>query len=134
MANLDFYATVEDHERLVAYLFEQGDVRIFESYSALDQQLKEFTRPDHIFNELREARNSRLSVLLQLWAPAASAKVEIERFSVSVPGHSYRHRIDGWGLMQLYLSKDTDQEIYPSHFGHFNQRSAEKWSETSPSP
>ena len=36
--------------------------------------------------------------------------------------------------MQLDLSKEADAEIHPSHFGHFNQRSAEKWSGTLPSP
>lgn len=134
MANLDFYASVEDHESLLADLFEQGHVRVFESYSAFDRELKEFAEPGELLTELKQAASSRLSVLLQLWAPAASTMVEIERFAVSVPGHSYRFRIAGWGLMQLYLSKETDLSIHPSHFGHFNQRSAEKHSRTIPSP
>src|SRR5258708_23777230 len=134
MASLDFYATVDDHERLLTYLFEQGEVRVFESYSAFDRELMEFTKADQILGALRHAGDPQLPLLLQLWAPAASMKVEIERFSLSIPEHSHRHRIAGWGLMQLDLSKETDAEIHPSHFGHFNQRAAEKWSETSPAP
>lgn len=125
MANLDFYATVADHEAVVTDLCQQGDVRIFESYSDFDRDLREFTRPVEILDELRQAKYPRQPVLLQLWVPAASAKIEIVRFSVSVKGHSHRHRIAGWGLMQLYLSKETETEIHPSHFGHFNQRGAE---------
>jgi hypothetical protein len=133
MASLDFYATVADHETILADLLQQGEVRIFESYSGFDRDLREFTRPVEILDELRQALRPRLAVLLQLWVPAASAKIEIERFSVSVKGHTYRHRIAGWGLMQLYLSKETETEIHASHFGHFNQRGAELRSARSPS-
>src|SRR5258708_29969666 len=111
MANLDFYATAGDHDALLVDLFQRSDVRIFESYSGLDCDLKEFTKPEQVLEELRQAKHSRFAVLLQIWAPAASSKVEIERFPVSVVGYRYRHRIAGWGLMQLDLSKESDAEI-----------------------
>ena len=125
MANLDFYATIEDHKALLEYLFEQSDVRVFESYSMLDRELREFTKTSQVLDEIRDARWSRHCVLLQLWVPTASTKVEIERIALSIPGHAFRYRIGGWGLMQLYLSKETEAEILVSHFGHFNQRGAE---------
>ena len=125
MANLDFYATVEDHRDVLIDLFREGDVRVFKSYSAFDADLREFTQPEQIIEELRQVEYPRLAVLLQIWAPAASKKVEIERFPLSVPGYAYRHRIAGWGLMQLYLSKEAGTQIQLSHFGHFNQRGAE---------
>jgi hypothetical protein len=134
MANLDFYATVKDHEVVLGDLFREGDVRIFESYSALDRDLREFTRPAEIIDELQKAERTRHAVLLQLWAPATSAKLEIQRFSVSVEGHTHRHRIAGWGLMQLYLSKETHTEIPPSHFGHFGKKAAAKQSADPLSP
>src|SRR2546430_2593972 len=111
MANLDFYAAVGDHEALLVGLLQYGDVRIFESYSELDSDLREFTEVDQILDELRQARAPRLAILLQIWVPAASAKIEIERFSVTVAGYAFRHRIAGWGLMQLYLSKETETDI-----------------------
>jgi hypothetical protein len=134
MASLDFYATVEDHDKLLTDVFGQGDVRVFESYSALDRDLTEFAGVNQILDALRQVGQPRLSLLLQLWAPAASVNVEVVRIPVSVPGYSHRYRIAGWGLMQLYLSKETDSDVHHSHFGHFNQRSAEKWSGTLPSP
>jgi hypothetical protein len=134
MASLGFYATVGDHQALLVDLFQQGDVRIFESYSAFDCDLKEFARPEQILDELRQATYPRLAVLLELWAPQASAEVGIERFEVSVAGHRYRHRIGGWGLMQLHLSKETEDTIHVSHFGHFSQRGAERRSEPPLSP
>src|SRR5215475_14075892 len=99
MANLDFYATVDDHEALLADLFQQGNLRIFESYSALDCDLREFTRPRQIVDELQRSEQPRQPILLQIWARTASQSVVIERFAVSVPGYSFRHRIAGWGLM-----------------------------------
>jgi hypothetical protein len=125
MANLDFYATIEDHEAVLAELYGHGDLRIFQSYSEFDSDLKEYARPDQILQDIKQATHSRHAVLLQLWAPAVSSAIEIKRFPISVEGFSYRHRIAGWGLMQLYLSKESEAEIYPSHFGHFSQRGAE---------
>jgi hypothetical protein len=134
MASLDFYATVEDHEPLLAELLRTEDVRIFESYSASGCDLREFTQPGQIIDELRQAKHPRHAVLLQLWATGASTEVEVERFTVSIKGYTHRHRIAGWGLMQLYLSKEAETEIHPSHFGHFNQRGAENRSMPSSSP
>jgi hypothetical protein len=131
VANLDFYATVEDHENLLADLFQAGDLRVFESYSAFDCELREFTQSRHILDALHQTERSR--VLLQIWAPAASSKVEIRRFALTVEGHTHRHCIDGWGLMQLYLGKESGTTISLSHFGHFNQRGAEKRSALGPS-
>jgi len=133
MANLDFYATISDHELLVADLFKTGDIRFFESYSEFDSELREFTQPGQIIEELRLAKHPRFATLLKIWAPLASSKIEVERFSVSVQGRSYRHCIHGWGLMQLYLGTENENEIWPSHFGHFNQRGAEGLSAMGPS-
>jgi hypothetical protein len=132
MANLNFYATVEDHEPLLAELLRAGDVRIFESYSAFDRDLREFTEPSQILDELRRAMHPR-DLLLQIWVPVASSKVEVRRFAVSLEGHTHRHCIEGWGLMQLYLGKETGTEISLSHFGHFNQLGAERRSAFGPS-
>jgi hypothetical protein len=134
MANLDFYGTLEDHEALLADVFQQGDLRVFESYSALERDLREFTEARQVLDELRKSERPNQTVLLQLWAPAASQMVEIKRLDVSVPKDGYRHRLAGWGLMQLYLSKETDIEIHLSHFGHFNRRGAENRSAPSSSP
>jgi hypothetical protein len=95
------------------------------NFSELDSELREFTQPGQIIEELRSAKHPRHAALLKIWAPLASSKIEVERFSVSVQGYSYRHCIRGWGLMQFYLGTENENEIWPSHFGHLNQRGAE---------
>lgn len=41
MANLDFFAAESDQKALIDFLFSSTDVRVFESYSAYDKELRE---------------------------------------------------------------------------------------------
>jgi hypothetical protein len=42
MPNLDFFATEPDQRALIEFLFSGTDVRVFESSSEYDQELREF--------------------------------------------------------------------------------------------
>jgi hypothetical protein len=42
VANLDFFAADADQKSVIEFLFSSADVRVFESYSEFDQDLREF--------------------------------------------------------------------------------------------
>src|SRR2546428_10846032 len=48
MASIDFYALKDDIRLLVHFIFEQTDLRIFESYSEYDKELREFRSFDDL--------------------------------------------------------------------------------------
>jgi hypothetical protein len=133
VANLDFFAAEADHKLVAEFLFSSRDVRVFESFSEYDQDLREF----HSYAELASAFpigidpfGNGKAVLLQLWSPSVMSKLKITRFPIDpdfCDGHTFRHRIDGGGLMQLYLGGVHDRIVTVSHFGHWSQAGARKW-------
>src|SRR6266853_1466124 len=115
MASIDFYALKEDIRQLVHFIFEETDLRIFESYSEYDKELREFRSFDDLsaaFDLGTDKHGNGSAVLLQLWSSAVMAKVEFERIALKVPGHSFRYRISGsGGLIQLYFGGEYEHVI-----------------------
>src|SRR5581483_803606 len=54
MPNLDFYAIDTDFLPVLGYVFGKG-VRVFESYSKFDQEIREFKSPDQVVSQLEPA-------------------------------------------------------------------------------
>ena len=70
------------------------------------------------------------SVLLTLWPTAASGKVETTRYGLnpeSCAGATFRHRITGWGLIQLQLGGVRDRSVVHSHTNHNSRERVLKW-------
>ena len=127
MASIDFYALKDDIRGLLHFIFEETDLRIFESYSEFDAELRQF----HSFEELSAAfslgndtHGGGHAVLLQLWSPSVMERVEFERIALTVPGHSFRYCISGVGLIQLYFGGQHECVITNSHYGHWSQAGA----------
>jgi hypothetical protein len=132
-ANLDFFAAEADQRAVLDFLFSSTDVRVFESYSEFDAQLREFRTTEEVaitFPLGADPHGNGHAVLLQLWSPSVMRELSIERFALDpahCDGHTFRHRIDGGGLMQLYLGGVCDRVVTMSHFGHQSQVRAQKW-------
>ncbi len=123
MARLDFFAAEADQRDVFDFLFSSTDVRVFESCSDFDQELREFRS----FEELArvfpigiDQVGSGSAILLQLWSPSVMSDLAVTRIAVkskSRNGHTFRHRIDGGGLMQLYLGGVHERVLTRSHLG-----------------
>jgi hypothetical protein len=131
--NLDFFAVKADQRAVLDFLFSSTDVRVFESYSLFDSELREFGSTDDVdaaFALGSDPHGNGCAILLQLWSPSVMSELTIERFAldpVACDGHTFRHRIDGGGLMQLYLGGVCGQVVTKSHFGHQSQVRAKRW-------
>jgi hypothetical protein len=132
-ANLDFFAAEADQRAILDLLFSSTDVRVFESYSEYDAELREFRSTDELaaaFPLGTDPHGNGNAILLQLWSPSVMRDLTIERFALNpaaCDGHTFRHRIDGGGLMQLYLGGVCGRVVTMSHFGHQSQVRAQKW-------
>lgn len=127
MAALDFYALKEDIRGVVHAIFEETELRVFESYSQYDAELREFRSLDELSGAFRlgtDTHGDGYGILLQLWLPSVMATVEIERIALKVPGHSFRFRITGVGLIQLYFGGEHYGIITNSHYGHWSEAGA----------
>ena len=131
--NIDFFAAEADQKALLDFLFSETDVRVFESYSQFDSELREFHSTEELARAFplgKDPLGSGNAVLLQLWSPSVMSGLQIERFSVNPDfcnGYTFRHRIAGGGLMQLYLGGQSGNVITMSHFGCQSEKRAQKW-------
>lgn len=133
MANLDYFATRADHEAVVGFLFASTDVRMFESYSEFGQELREFRSFEELASSYEvgaDPNGHGVAVLLQLWSPSVEPGPRIERIALNPEkcrGHTFRYRIEGWGLVQLWLGGLHGRIVTKSHFGHNSEARARKW-------
>ncbi len=132
-ANLNFFAAEPDQRSVLDFLFASTDIRVFESYSEFDSDLREFRSTEELaaaFPLGVDRHGNGDAIILQLWSPSVMRELNIVRFAISplaCNGHTFRHRIDGGGLMQLYFGGVHGRVVTLSHFGHQSQVRAQKW-------
>jgi hypothetical protein len=132
-ANLDFFAAEADQRAVLDFLFTSTDMRVFESYSEPGAELREFQSIDDlaaVFPLGSDPHGNGHAILLQLWSPSVMRDLSIRRFKLDPAhcnGHTFRHNIEGGGLMQLYLGGICDRVVTKSHFGHQSQVRAKAW-------
>ncbi len=132
-ANLDFFAAESDQRAVLDFLFSSTDARVFESYSEPDAELREFTSTDELaaaYPVGTDLHGNGHAILLQLWSPTVMRDLCIRRFKLDPAhcnGHTFRHSIEGGGLMQLYFGGVCDRVVTASHFGHQSQVRAKAW-------
>jgi hypothetical protein len=132
-ANLDFFAAEADQRALLDFLYSSTDVRVFESYSEYSADLREFRSIDELATTFAlgiDPYGNGHAVLLQLWSPSVMQNLTIRRFALDPAhcnGHTFRHNIEGGGLIQLYLGGVCDKVVTKSHYGHQSQVRAEAW-------
>ncbi|HLX64139.1 MAG TPA: hypothetical protein VKX17_22895 [Planctomycetota bacterium] len=133
MARLDFFAVEGDQRALFEFLFYTTDVRVFESYSKPSQELREFRSVDELaiaFKIGLDEFGNGMAASVQLWSPSVMSDLTITQIALDpdfCDGHTFRYRIDGGGLMQLYLGGVHGKIITKSHFGHQSEARARAW-------
>jgi hypothetical protein len=131
--NLDFFAAEADQRAVLDFVFSSTDARVFESYSEYEAKLREFRSTDELaaaFPLGNDPHGNGVAIALQLWSPSVMRDLTIRRFKLDpahCKGHTFRHNIEGGGLMQLYLGGVCDRVVTMSHFGHQSQVRAQKW-------
>jgi hypothetical protein len=140
MPQLEFFAAHDDHAALLEFLFEFADLRIFESYSEYDQELREFRSLSELETAFRvgsDPYGNGYAFGLTLWLAAVSSQVQIDRIDLDsrrCQGHTFRYTLNGKGLIHLHFggvhencevrSHRTIQPcrcITKSHFSHFSE-------------
>lgn len=103
---------------------------MFEPYSLPDTELVEFHDTKEVHERYPSPDPQRRHVLLQLWPTKASRSLRITRLKLdplACDGHTFRHRVEGWGLIQLYLDGVSESGIRHSHTGHYSAKGASGW-------
>lgn len=139
MPNCDFYATGDDHRKILEFLFGRADCDIFELASEYDKSLVQF-RNIRDFEERFAIRDwndkaRKMPIHLQLLPHDSGGAIHVHRISLnpkSCGGATFRYDARGWGLVQLYLESPRDGKLRNSHTNHSSEARARVWAETIP--
>src|SRR5262245_53575960 len=133
MPNCDFYATPEDHEPLLNWLFADAACHVYENASDPEQPLKRFGSPGEVIRQF-ERRHSTgepwQTVHMQLYVLGAGPPFRARRIALDpqvCDGATFRHTAEGWGLVQLYLSAPHGDCLKNSHTNHNSEQRANTW-------
>lgn len=134
MPNCDFYATPEDHEPLLTWLFAEATCHVYELASDLEQPLKRFESAVDVMRQFERRtptpNGDPRHVHLQLYVLGAGPPFEPRRIALNPSacnGATFRFTADGWGLVQLYLSAPRSDRLENSHTNHNSSTRAERW-------
>lgn len=134
MPNCDFYAAGGDFETILNFVFDELNCRVYESYSKPDKELIEFEDPAHLLSYTKaEFGEGVKEHRFQLWPVEASNNVRVRRFALdpgACKGATFRHNVEGWGLIQLYFGGVKGDRLFHSHTNHNSRQRAMNWSDT----
>jgi hypothetical protein len=143
MPNCDFYATPEDHEPLLDWLFAEATCHVYELASDFEQPLKRFESSREVLSQF-ERRHPHGSVWhrvdLQLYVLGAGPPFSARRVTLNPAARgraTFRYAAEGWGLVQFYLQAPREQRLENSHTNHNSVKRAEAWAritDVEPSP
>ena len=129
MPNCDFYALRADAIQVMQFVFEETNCQVYESYSALDEELRQFKSVNEVF-EVYDRCKPRPEIILQLYSNDMGGRLNIRRFQLDskrVGPNVWRSTTEGWGLIQLYLRGSDDTGIHVSHTNHNTEKRAVAW-------
>jgi hypothetical protein len=132
MPNCDFYATPEDHEHLLNWLFADATCNIYELASEFERPLKRFETAVDVMRqfERRYPSGEPWQVHLNLYVLGAGPAFEPRRITLdpnACGGATFRYAAEGWGLVQLYLAAPRAGCLENSHTNHNSKTRAERW-------
>ena len=136
MPSVYFYAAQADIAKLLTFVFEETDCRVYEAYSEPGQSLRQFVSPAETLAAypLDHAGHRASPAQLVLWSPRTGPEPTQRRIELR-PGAleeaSHRSVLEAWGLIQLLASGIRDQCIECSRLAYNSEARARAWEETS---
>jgi hypothetical protein len=126
MANLDFYGLKGDLQKLLAFIYDETDIVVFELSSEFDREIRRFTSLKDLESTFNIGQMTKGQIHLQLWSVSVMKEPKPRRIKLTMKDHSFRYAIEGAGLIQLYLGGLKENIIGETHYGHWNQAGAEE--------
>ena len=129
--NYKFYAHHKDFEEVFKFIFEELGLSVFQSYSEYGQPLNEYGTEEEVMNELAKHPVTQFV----LWEKDFGFEYIINKLELTPKycnGHTFRYRIDGWGLIHLQANDLKADKIEASSISHNTEKRAQAWESTKP--
>jgi hypothetical protein len=127
----DFFAAKEDKIAILDFIFNETDLSVFDLSSPYGQAISQYTSVDEIANKFDLVND--WTTLFQLWSPRHKGEVLFRKVDLNpryCDGYTFRYATQGWGVIQLYFGGAKGNQLNRSHIGHFNEKGAAKWEDS----
>ena len=125
--NYSFYADFEDKIDILNFIFNELELKVFDSYSKPEKSIIEYKNTDDIISCVDLKNGTEYAQTFKLWHPNFSTDVLIEKINLNpekCDGHTFRYAIRGWGMIQLSFGGLDKNRLHPSSISHFNEKGA----------
>jgi hypothetical protein len=132
-----FKAGPTDVRQVLTFIFEETDCVLLETYSAIDQDLREFTALADVeaaFMLGIVPEGSTLAQQFSLWSPSVMPRPTLRTIMLKRPAGRIRHVVEGCGLFQLHLGGKLDGEVIGSALGYWTEAGAKQRCMVVPGP
>ncbi|HEY0741506.1 MAG TPA: hypothetical protein VGD40_08590 [Chryseosolibacter sp.] len=123
--NYDFFADKADKIEVLNFIFRDTDFHVYDLGSPYGEKINRYSSAEEIVSKFDLINGDKFAVAFQLWAPASKGAVIFRQVNLDpkyCKGHTFRYATEGLGLIQLYFGGTKNNELHPSHIGHFSQR------------
>ena len=126
MAQLDFYANSSDIIHVIDYMFELSPMRLFEAYSRVDHEIREFKSGKDVL-ESSHIEDNHGGIFVRGWWDSVTSSPYVKRFDLNPTVGRFRESLEGVGTFQLLQGRShdlADNALNLSCFTHWNEKGA----------
>lgn len=126
MAQLDFYANSSDILEVIDYMFELSPMKLFEAYSRIDYEIREFKSSKDILASSHMEDNHG-GIFVRGWWEHVTSNPFVKTFDLNPSIGKHRQSLEGVGTFQLLQGRPqdlADNALNLSHFSHWNEKGA----------
>ena len=129
--------TTEGIEQFLSFVFASTDCRVYETYSEMDKELREFCSVSELASAFSlgvDPHGHGVAQQLSLWSPSVMPRPTVRRITLKVPGHQFRFTIEGCGLFSLLLGGVHKTQITSTKLSYWAEAGAKQRCAVQPGP
>lgn len=126
MAQLDFYANSSDVLEVIDYMFELSPMKLFEAYSRIDHEIREFKSSKDILAS-SHIEDNHGGIFVRGWWETVTSNPFVKTVDLNPSIGKYRQSLEGVGIFQLLQGRPhdlADNALNLSRFTHWNEKGA----------
>jgi len=126
MAQLDFYANSSDICEIIDYMFELAPMKLFEAYSHIDREIREFKSSKDILAS-SHIEDNHGGIFVRGWWENVTSNPFVKIIDLNPSIGKYRESLEGVGTFQLLQGRPHDlwdSALNLSRFSHWNEKGA----------
>jgi hypothetical protein len=126
VAQLDFYANSSDVLEVIDCMFELSPMKLFEAYSRIDHEIREFKSSKDILAS-SHIEDNHGGIFVRGWWESVTSNPFVKTVDLNPSIGKYRQSLEGVGTFQLLqgrLHDLVDNALNLSRFTHWNEKDA----------